>query len=70
MANMTCLCQVQGYDRQVASEPEELPPVYVSAISTQSHDAAVQRSPSLEPFIKVAPLQTLKTDTFTSSRDA
>ncbi len=49
------------YDRQVASEPKELPSVYVSTISSQIHDAAAQRSPSLEPFIKV---------THYSSRDA
>ncbi len=35
--------QVLVYDRQVASEPEELPSVYISAISTKSHDAAAQR---------------------------
>ncbi len=40
--------QVLVYDRQVATEQEELPPVYISAISSQSHDAAAQRSPSLE----------------------
>ncbi len=45
--------QVLVYDRQVASEPEEFPSVYVSTISSQSHDAAARRSP-LEPFIKVA----------------
>ncbi len=45
--------QVLVYDRQIASEPEELPSVYISAISNKSHDAAAQRSP-LEPFIKVA----------------
>ncbi len=37
----------------MASEPEELPSVYVSAISSQSHDAAALRSPSIEPFITV-----------------
>ncbi len=42
------------YDRQVASEPEELPSAYVSTISSQMHDAADQQSSSLEPFIKVA----------------
>ncbi len=47
------LAQVLVYDRQVASEPKELPSVYASTISSQSHDAAAQRSP-LEPFIKVA----------------
>ncbi len=52
--------QVLVYDRQVASEPEELPSVYVSAISSQSHDAVAQRSPSLEPFIKVAHYNELK----------
>ncbi len=52
--------QVLVYDRQIASESEELPSVYVSAISSQSHDAAAQRSPSLEPFIKVARYQHLK----------
>ncbi len=52
--------QVLVYDRQVASEPEELPSVYVSAISIQSHDAAAQRSPSLKPFIKVAYYKHLK----------
>ncbi len=46
--------QVLVYDRQVASEPEELPSVYVSTISSQSHDAVAQRSSSLEPFINVA----------------
>ncbi len=52
--------QVLVYDRQVASEPEELLSVYVSAISSQSHDTAAQRSPSLEPFIKVAHYKHLK----------
>ncbi len=52
--------QVLACGKQVASEPEDLPSVYVSAISTQSHDAAAQRSPSLEPFIKVAHYQHLK----------
>ncbi len=42
------------YIWQIASEPEELLLVYISAISNQSHDATAQRSPSLEPFIKVA----------------
>ncbi len=51
--------QVLIYDRQVASEPEELPSVYVFDISSQSHDAAAQRSPFLEPFIKVAHYQHL-----------
>ncbi len=51
---------VLAYDRQVASEPEEFPSVYVSAISSQSHGAAAQRSPSLEPFIKVALYKHLK----------
>ncbi len=46
--------QVLVYDRQVASEP------YVSTISSQSHDAAAQRSPSLEPFIKVAHYSEMK----------
>ncbi len=46
--------QVLVYDRQIALQPEELPSVYISAISNQSHDATVQRPPSLEPFIKVA----------------
>ncbi len=52
--------QVLVYVRQIASELEELPTVYVSAISSQSHDATAQRSPSLEPFIKVAHYQQLK----------
>ncbi len=52
--------QVLGYDRQIASEPEELPSVYISAISNQSHDATAQRTPSLEPFIKVAHYNELK----------
>ncbi len=52
--------QVLVYDRQVASEPEELPSAYVSTISSQIHDAAAQRSPSLEPFIKVAHYKHLK----------
>ncbi len=46
--------QVLAYDRQVASEPKELLSVYVSAISSQSHDATAQRSRSLEPLIRVA----------------
>ncbi len=52
--------QVLVYDRQIASELEELPSVYVSAISSQSHNATAQRSPSLEPFIKVAHYNELK----------
>ncbi len=52
--------QILLFDRQVASEPEDLPSVYVSAISSQTHDAAAQRSPSLEPFIKVAHYNDLK----------
>ncbi len=52
--------QALVYDRQVASEPEELPTVYVSAISNQSHDAAAQRSQSLQLFIKVAHYNHLK----------
>ncbi len=35
--------QVLVYDRQVASEPEELQSAYVSTISIQIHDAAGQR---------------------------
>ncbi len=54
------ISQVLVYDRQVASEPEELPSVYVSSIRSQSHDDAAQRSPSLEPFIKVAHYKHLK----------
>ncbi len=42
------------YDRQVATGPEELLSAYVSTISSQIHDAAARRSPSLEPFIKAA----------------
>ncbi len=42
------------YDRQVASEPEELPSAYVSTISSQTHDAAAGQLSSLELFIKVA----------------
>ncbi len=41
-------------DEQIASEPEELPSAYVSAISSQTNDAAARQSSSLEPFIKVA----------------
>ncbi len=52
--------QVLVYDRQISSEPEELPSVYISAISNQSHGATAQRLPSLEPFIKVAHYNDLK----------
>ncbi len=34
--------------------------LYVSTISSQRHDAAAQRSPSLEPFIKVAHYSEMK----------
>ncbi len=43
--------QVLVYDRQVASEPEKLPSAYVSTISSRIHDAAAQRSHSLEPLM-------------------
>ncbi len=39
---------------------EELPSVYISTISKESHDATAQRPPSLEPFIKVAYYNELK----------
>ncbi len=52
--------QLLVYDRQVDSEPEEPPSVYVSTISCQSHDAVAKRSPSLEPFIKVAHYNEIK----------
>ncbi len=34
------ICQYLIYDKQVASEPEELPSAYVSTISSQTNDAA------------------------------
>ncbi len=52
--------QVLAYDRQVASELEELPSAYVSTVSSQIHDAAAQRPPSLEPVIKVAHYSEMK----------
>ncbi len=52
--------QVLVYDSQIASEPEVLPSVYISAISNQSHDGTAQQSPSLEPFIKAAHYNELK----------
>ncbi len=48
------------YGRQVASEPEELPSAYVSAIGSQTNDAAARQSSSLEPFIKVAHYNEIK----------
>ncbi len=46
--------QVLVFDRQISSEPEELPS------ASQSHDATDQQSPSLESFIKVAHYNELK----------
>ncbi len=40
------ISQCLVYDRQGASEPEELPSAYVSTISNQTHDAAARQSSS------------------------